>query len=256
MTTPRSHDERFTMVPDWLIESDLSLHDFAVLLVLMKHGRTTGRCNPGFATIARQARVSRDSVKRSLRSLEDRGLIEIDRRREGVKNLTNVYTLHVERDLVGRCSQHLGAQSTQGVTTGVGADSTQVGAHSTQGVGADSTPNETYFNESSERERVQRFAPHAHDGSARPISDEQFSLLKDWGILAGFGIPSDDTVRWMRSLTVEQFESVKHNWMRERDARGRGAAYDGPGAGDPEYEHLTARGKQWADVGCVPGEMR
>jgi len=161
MTTPRTHDERFTMVPDWLIESDLSLHDFAVLLVLMKHGRTTGRCNPGFATIARQARVSRDSVKRSLRSLEDRGLIAIERRRDGAKNLTNAYTLHVERDLVGRCSQHLGADSTQGETARVGAHSTQVGAHSTQGVGADSTPNETYYNESSERESEQRSARQA-----------------------------------------------------------------------------------------------
>ncbi|APZ34779.1 hypothetical protein BOH66_11385 [Microbacterium aurum] len=88
------------------------------------------------------------------------------------------------------------------------------------------------------------------------ITDRQFALLNDWCILAGFGTPSDRTVAWMRSLTVEQFEGVKRNWMRERDSRGRGPGYDGPGAGDAEYEHLSARGKQWADVGCMPGEMR
>lgn len=123
MTTERRIERKaFTMVPDWLVESDLSLHDYVVLLVLMKHGRTTGRCTPGFAVIARQARVSRDTVMRSLRSLEERGLIEIERRRVGTKNLSNEYRLHVDRARVvapsdhseGGRSQHLVAHSDQG----------------------------------------------------------------------------------------------------------------------------------------------
>lgn len=122
MTTERRTERKaFTMVPDWLVESDLSLHDYVVLLVLMKHGRATGRCTPGFAVIARQARVSRDTVMRSLRSLEERGLIEIERRRVGTKNLPNEYTLHVDRAQVvapsdypeGGRSQHLVAHSDQ-----------------------------------------------------------------------------------------------------------------------------------------------
>ncbi|EIC06297.1 hypothetical protein OR221_0364 [Microbacterium laevaniformans OR221] len=115
MTRPRSHDERFTMVPDWLIESDLSLHDYVVLLVLMKHGRTTGRCNPGFATIARQARVSRDTVMRALRSLETSGLIEIERRRVGTKNLSNEYALHVDRERASGATGHVAPNGSQRV---------------------------------------------------------------------------------------------------------------------------------------------
>lgn len=130
MTVERREGDGFTMIPDWLVESSaVSLHDYAVLIVLMKHARTSGQCHPGFATIAKQARVSRDTVKRSLRSLEERGLISIERRRVGTKNLPNLYTLHVEPDRVGADSTH----SDRSDPRRVGADSTQVGADSTQG---------------------------------------------------------------------------------------------------------------------------
>lgn len=267
MTTTRSRDDHFTKVPDWLVESDLSLHDYVVLLVLMKHGRTSGHATPGFATISRQARISRDAVMRALRSLEERGLVEIERRRAGTKNLPNLYTLHVERTRVVAPSDHPAGSGSQRVV----ADSDQVVAGSDQGWSLGATLTRP-INESHERDRVHRDATHddagdvedgsaveigdsASAGSTRRISDKQSSLLRDWHILAGYGVPTDDTERWMRDLTDQQFDYVKQAWMRERDSRGRGTAYDGPESGDPEYEHLSDRGKQWADVGCLPAEM-
>ena len=147
MTTARSHDDLFTKLPDWLVESDLPLHDYVVLLVLMKHGRTSGRATPGFATISRQARISRDAVMRALRSLEERGLVEIERRRVGTKNLSNEYTLHVDRARVVAHSNH----STGGGTQRVVADSNQVVAGSDQGWSLGATLTKP-INESSERD--------------------------------------------------------------------------------------------------------
>lgn len=132
MTTTASRRERdgFTMIPDWLVESStISLHDYAVLIVLMKHARSTGQCHPGFATIAAQARVSRDTVMRALRSLESRGLISVERRRVGRKNLPNRYTLHVEPSRVVADSDHPSDGQTphdvDAVSDQVVADSTQ-----------------------------------------------------------------------------------------------------------------------------------
>lgn len=273
MTATRARDERkrFTMIPDWLVESSaISLHDYAVLIVLMKHGRT-GECRPGFATIGREARVSRDTVKRSLRSLEARGLIEIKRRRVGTKNLPNLYTLHVEPSRVGAHSTHPEHART---SNGVGADGTQVGAHSTQGVGADSTPNETPYNETHERNsRVHRDATHddaddiddvsaIESGDAPSVgvvesrrTDAQVSLLSDLHIFATRRTPSTRTIETFRRLTNAECTETISTYWRQIDGHGRGPAYDGPEPGDRTYEHLSARGQQWADVALLPSEM-
>jgi hypothetical protein len=119
--------------------------------------------------------------------------------------------------------------------------------------------------------RVQRFASHDEAdvvdveaiesgdtpsvGGRSGRTDAQVSLLSDWFILSGHGIPDDRVHEWFRSLTNDEFTSLKQAYTRERDKGGRGPGYDGPVQGEPEYEHLTARGKQWADVGCLPGEM-
>ncbi|MBF0673172.1 MAG: helix-turn-helix domain-containing protein [Salinibacterium sp.] len=144
-TADRHEGDGFTMIPDWLVESSaISLHDYAVLIVLMKHARSSGQCHPGFATIAAQARLSRDSVMRSLRSLEERGLISIERRRVGAKNLPNLYTLHVERGRVVAHSDH----SKGGRSQQVVAHSDQAVAYSNQGWSLPATltrpTNETY----------------------------------------------------------------------------------------------------------------
>lgn len=220
------------------------------------------------ATIGREARVSRDTVKRSLRSLEARGLIEIERRRVGTKNLPNLYTLHVERARVGADSTHPEHRRT---ASKVGAHSTQVGAQSAQGVGAESTPNDSPYNETPERDsRVHRDAKHdeADDvidtddidcGDASSGSpgrtDAQVSLLSDLHILAKGWVPASFWFDWVRSLTNDEFTKSKNGYLHELDEGGRGKDRDWPEQGDGAYEHLTARGKHWADVGCIPAEM-
>lgn len=160
-TAPRRERDGFTMIPDWLVESSaISLHDYAVLIVLMKHGRSSGQCHPGFATIAAQARVSRDTVMRALRSLESRGLISIERRRVGTKNLPNRYTLHVEPSRVVADSDHPAGGE---IAHGVDAHSDQVVAPSDQGWSLPATrtrvPNESHERETKRTASAARRRP-------------------------------------------------------------------------------------------------
>ncbi|MGX1703724.1 hypothetical protein [Microbacterium sp. NPDC055357] len=121
--------------------------------------------------------------------------------------------------------------------------------------------------------RVQRFASHdelddindvsAIESGGTPSvgvvetgrSDSQVSLLCDLHIFATRRIPSTRTIERFRDLTSGQCTEAISTYWRQIDAHGRGPAYDGPERGDRTYEHLSARGQQWADVALVPTEM-
>lgn len=202
MTTTADRRERdgFTMIPDWLVESStISLHDYAVLIVLMKHARSTGQCHPGFATIASQARVSRDTVKRSIRSLEARGLISIERRRVGSKNLPNRYTLHVEPDRVGADSTH--PEHAQ-PPSGVGAHSAQVGADGTQGWVL-TAPRTRVTNESQGRE-----GKRTASGARRPTK-RQAVFIADLRSMLALDDPQPQTFAEAHAFIGEHWQEVQ-----------------------------------------------
>ncbi|MGZ0711119.1 helix-turn-helix domain-containing protein (plasmid) [Coraliomargarita sp. W4R53] len=278
---PRPDRDGFTMIPDWLVESStISLHDYAVLIVLMKHARRSGECYPGFATIAAQGRMSRDSVKRSIRSLESLGLIEIERRRVGTKNLPNRYTLHVHPDRVGAHSTHpvIARDDLRQVPTrGVGAHSAQVGAHSAQ-VGAHSAqgwvltaPLTRLSNESHERDNAHRDATstdddekllhddaisardHTHSSASVVVAEiatsAQIRLMYDLHILIGSGIPTASLLaEWSSSNTERANQIIRAQY---RDV-GRGGNYSGPIEGEHGYDALSDTGKRWADAEMRP----
>lgn len=202
MTTTADRRERdgFTMIPDWLVESSaISLHDYAVLIVLMKHARSTGQCHPGFATIAAQARVSRDTVMRALRSLEARGLISIERRRVGTKNLPNRYTLHVEPGRVVADSDHLASSAT---THGVGAHSDQVVADSNQGWSLPATRTRV-TNESQGRE-----GKRTASGARRPTK-RQAVFIADLRSMLALDDPQPQTFADAHAFIGEHWQEVQ-----------------------------------------------
>lgn len=84
------------MIPNTVIErGGLSPNELTIYVVLSLHANNETRmCHPGFARIAEVAHVSRETVKRVVKSLESRGLVSIERRKIGAKNLSNVYTVH------------------------------------------------------------------------------------------------------------------------------------------------------------------
>ena len=63
-------------VPNELLDFDLSAGAVAVYLCLLRHAnRKTNRCHPSEATIAKKLHLSRNTVAKHVRLLEERGLI-------------------------------------------------------------------------------------------------------------------------------------------------------------------------------------
>ena len=86
-------------VPNELLDFDLSAGVVAVYLYLLRHAnRKTNRCHPSEATIAKKLHLSRNTVAKHVRLLEERGLIVTEHTtvitKQGVKRNGNLlYTL-------------------------------------------------------------------------------------------------------------------------------------------------------------------
>ena len=64
------------LVPNELLDFDLPAGAVAVYLYLLRHAnRKTNRCHPSEATIAKKLHLSRNTVAKQVRLLEERGLI-------------------------------------------------------------------------------------------------------------------------------------------------------------------------------------
>ena len=86
-------------VPNELLDFDLPAGAVAVYLYLLRHAnRKTNRCHPSEATIAKKLHLSRNTVAKHVRLLEERGLIVTEHitviTKQGVKRNDNLlYTL-------------------------------------------------------------------------------------------------------------------------------------------------------------------
>ena len=86
-------------VPNELLDFDLPAGAVAVYIYLLRHAnRKTNQCHPSEATIAKKLHLSRNTVAKHVRLLEERGLIvtehtEIITRRGIKKNGSLLYTL-------------------------------------------------------------------------------------------------------------------------------------------------------------------
>jgi len=96
-------------VPNELLDFDLPAGAVAVYVYLLRHAnRKTNQCHPSEATIAKRLHLSRNTVARHVRLLEDRGLIvtehtEIITKRGVKKNGNLLYTLLPMHEVAERC---------------------------------------------------------------------------------------------------------------------------------------------------------
>ena len=85
-------DQRFAIVPEWLIDTPLSDCAFRLYAVLLRYGQTSGQRMPSRATLARRLhKRSVDTVDRAMKELVECGAVVVERRRDGRQNLTNRY---------------------------------------------------------------------------------------------------------------------------------------------------------------------
>lgn len=91
-------EDHFAMVPEWLLDADVS--DCAVRLyaVLLRFGQSSGARMPGRATLARRLhKKSVDTVDRALRELVALGAVAVEARFDGPVRLTNRYRVRTSR---------------------------------------------------------------------------------------------------------------------------------------------------------------
>ena len=95
-------------VPNELLDFELPAGAIAVYIYLLRHAnRKTNQCHPSEATIAKKLHLSRNTVAKHVRLLEERGLIvtehtEIITRRGIKRNGSLLYTLIPMHEVVER----------------------------------------------------------------------------------------------------------------------------------------------------------
>jgi biotin operon repressor len=84
---------------NWALEQELPTPEKFVLVVLANYANKNGVCWPSQETIGQKTGLSRASVQRSIRSLKERGLIQVEARRKRGYNHINRYYLNMELGL-------------------------------------------------------------------------------------------------------------------------------------------------------------
>ena len=82
-------EQRFALVPDWVIGAELSDAAFRVYSMLLRFGNGSGCRMPSRRLLAERLHRSVDSVDRAMRELEAHRGVRVEHRRRGRENLTN-----------------------------------------------------------------------------------------------------------------------------------------------------------------------
>src|SRR5215218_3144002 len=87
-------EQHFAIVPEWVLDADISDAALRLYAVLLRYGQTSGHRMPGRRLLAsRLHKRSRDSVDRALKELVGVGAVLVQHRRQGPVNLTNRYVV-------------------------------------------------------------------------------------------------------------------------------------------------------------------
>ncbi len=273
----------FIMIPDWAARGVLHPREFAVYAALLSRADSVTReCYPSYETLSAESGVTRRQVPYALSELIDESLLR-SRRSRSVNRYTVLrfpddrpagYRSRFERG--ERLAQRSRVREPHSVDDeqhdGVREPHSAEGGRRTPQSAGDALEPDPVELDPVEPSRAQRDASRADDaddvvsaiesgetfnvgGMGNRRSDAQVSLLGDLHIFATRRVPSRRTVEQFYAFTNDDFTAAKSEYWRRIEHHGRGPAYDGPEPGDPAYEHLSARGRQWADVGLLPGEM-
>jgi len=119
-------EQRFAVVPEWMLDSAVSDTAFRLYAILARYGNTSGVRMPGRALLARRLHRSLDTVDRALEELTAAGILTIEHRTQAGRTLTNRYHLRTH-DPDGACEQGRTAAAPAHGTTQVGAANVAAG---------------------------------------------------------------------------------------------------------------------------------
>jgi len=86
-------EQRFAVVPEWMLDSTVSDTAFRLYAILARYGNTSGVRMPGRALLARRLHRSLDTVDWALKELTAAGILSIEHRTHDGRTLTNRYHL-------------------------------------------------------------------------------------------------------------------------------------------------------------------
>jgi len=107
----------------WAVKQSLPFKEKFVLIILANYTGEDGKAWPSMSRLMEDTGLKKDSIIRATKSLEDLGIIKIDRRVFDGVNLPNVYQLHV--DGVVAHSDHQSLSSTGVVANSGGGSRSQ-----------------------------------------------------------------------------------------------------------------------------------
>ncbi len=91
-------EDRFAIVPEWLLDADISDGAVRLYAVLLRFGQSSGARMPSRSTLARRLRKkSTDTVDRAMRELVELGAVVVQNRFDGGQRLTNRYLVRTSR---------------------------------------------------------------------------------------------------------------------------------------------------------------
>ena len=264
----------FVRLPNWLIDdSDLSLHELAVYMVLLRfRNHTTGKCHPGMTTIADRARLSRRSVIRAIEGLERRKMIQVQRRSTITDNKPNVYTVAVAAEE----PKFIWTQSARGqrIPKRLPSDSQSPG-HEKEAVSSDSQslpsdlqspapvtashPNKTHKNKNHGQalRREQELEPDDlfTFEVQEKATEKQITYLSDLYIFVTEHIPEQRTRDTWAALTTNAASDLINTYWGQID-RGRGGNWE-PRVDETHsaFKALSTLGRRWVARGYLPDTL-
>jgi hypothetical protein len=95
-------EDRFAIVPEWLLDAEISDAAVRLYAVLLRYGNSSGARMPSRSTLARRLhKRSTDSVDRAMKELVAIGAVVVEHRYDGSQRLTNAYYLRTSRPCSG-----------------------------------------------------------------------------------------------------------------------------------------------------------
>lgn len=168
-------EDRFAIVPEWLLDTDISHAAVRLHAVLLRYGQSSSARMPSRSTSAlRMHKKSTDTIDRALNVLVGIGAVAVEHRYEGAQRLTNAY--HVRTARPGRVRpptpMERGSHSIAATPRERAGRSRTDGA----GVAADSGHNPEHLTQSTSSTGAERNAKH-------PAAEEEVAVacgIEDW----------------------------------------------------------------------------
>jgi len=101
-------EQRFAIVPEWVIDAPVSDGAFRLYSLLLRYGNSTDCRMPSRPTLARRLRRSVDAVDRAMRQLTEAGIVRVEHRRSGEQFLSNRYHVRTTTKCARRPSMGAG----------------------------------------------------------------------------------------------------------------------------------------------------